>query len=94
MPSKAEPVSLRYRFTTAGKLQVSSVFPTDGAKEIALDGAIMVQPVDFTAIDGCTANSTGVCASRATGAKAFSPSYGSLRTSGLMVRCVPARRMV
>jgi uncharacterized protein YfaS (alpha-2-macroglobulin family) len=43
VPAGAQPVNLRYRFTTAGKLAVSSVFPSDGAKEITLDGAIMVQ---------------------------------------------------
>ncbi|MEX2245413.1 MAG: Ig-like domain-containing protein [Dehalococcoidia bacterium] len=43
VPQGADPVDVRYRFTTAGKLEVSSVFPQDGAAEIALDGAVMVQ---------------------------------------------------
>ncbi len=43
LPSGAEPVDLDFRFTTDGKLHVSSVFPEDGAQEIALDGTIMVQ---------------------------------------------------
>lgn len=43
VPHGAAPVSLRYQFTTTGKLKISSVFPIDGAKEIGLDGPIMVQ---------------------------------------------------
>src|SRR5260370_357544 len=43
--------------------------------------------------DGFTAMTFGVEASSATGAKAFRPSYGSLRTSGLIVMCVPPMRM-
>src|SRR5258708_31153772 len=44
--------------------------------------------------DGGTPITLGVEARSATGANALSPSYGSLRSSGLMVRCEPARRMV
>jgi len=43
VPAGADPVDLGFRFTTAGKLKVSSVFPQDASKEVALDGAIMVQ---------------------------------------------------
>ena len=43
LPHGAEPVNLEFGFTTQGKLRVSSVFPQDGAQEIALDAAIMVQ---------------------------------------------------
>ncbi len=43
VPSGADPVDIGFRFTTAGKLNVASAFPTDGATEIQLDGAIMVQ---------------------------------------------------
>jgi len=43
LPSGAEPVDLDFRFTTDGKLELTSVFPEDGAREVALDAAIMVQ---------------------------------------------------
>lgn len=43
LPGGAEPVDLSFGFTTEGKLQVSSAFPGDGAEEVALDAAIMVQ---------------------------------------------------
>ena len=43
LPAGAEPVDLGFRFTTEGKLHVSSVFPEDGTQEVALDAAIMVQ---------------------------------------------------
>ncbi len=43
LPVGAEPVDMSFRFTTDGKLQVSSVFPEDGTQEVALDAGIMVQ---------------------------------------------------
>src|SRR5258706_15401366 len=46
---------------------------------------------DLTGTDGCTAITLGAEARSATGANALSPSYGSLRSSGLMVRCEPGQ---
>lgn len=43
LPPGADPVGVNFRFTTEGKLEVSSVFPEDGAREVALDAAVMVQ---------------------------------------------------
>lgn len=43
VPHGADPVDLGFRFTTEGKLKVTSAFPQDGAQEVALDGAVMVQ---------------------------------------------------
>ncbi len=43
VPHGAEPVDLGFRFTTEGKLKVASAFPQDGAQEVALDAAVMVQ---------------------------------------------------
>ena len=43
LPAGAEPVDMSFRFTTDGKLEVSSVFPEDGTQEVALDAGIMVQ---------------------------------------------------
>jgi hypothetical protein len=43
LPQGADPVDISYRFTTEGKLAITSIFPPDGTKEIALDGAVMVQ---------------------------------------------------
>lgn len=39
--ASAEPVT--FSFTTDGKLEVSYVFPPDGAREVALDASLMVQ---------------------------------------------------
>ena len=43
VPHGASPVDLGFRFTTEGKLKVTSAFPQDGTQEVALDGAVMVQ---------------------------------------------------
>jgi hypothetical protein len=43
VPRGADPVDLGFRFTTEGKLKVASAFPQDGAQEVALDAAVMVQ---------------------------------------------------
>ncbi|HYM14650.1 MAG TPA: Ig-like domain-containing protein [Dehalococcoidia bacterium] len=43
VPRGAAPVDLGFRFTTEGKLTVTSAFPQDGATEVGLDAAIMVQ---------------------------------------------------
>ena len=43
VPHGADPVDLGFRFTTGGKLKVTSAFPQDGAQEVALDAAVMVQ---------------------------------------------------
>ncbi len=43
LPPQAEPVDVSFSFTTDGKLEVSSVFPESGAREVSLDAPIMVQ---------------------------------------------------
>jgi hypothetical protein len=43
VPLGADPVDLGFRFTTEGKLKVASAFPQDGAQEVGLDAAVMVQ---------------------------------------------------
>ncbi|MDE3096257.1 MAG: Ig-like domain-containing protein [Chloroflexota bacterium] len=43
VPKGAAPVDLGFRFVTEGKLNVASAFPQDGAVEVGLDAAIMVQ---------------------------------------------------
>jgi alpha-2-macroglobulin len=43
VPRGADPVDLGFRFTTEGKLNVASAFPQDGAQEVGLDAAVMLQ---------------------------------------------------
>ncbi len=43
LPAGADPVGLDFSFTTDGRLEVSSVFPEDGSREVALDAAVMLQ---------------------------------------------------
>jgi uncharacterized protein YfaS (alpha-2-macroglobulin family) len=43
LPGGAEPLDLRFNFTVDGKLQVASVFPENGAREVGLDTPLMIQ---------------------------------------------------
>ena len=43
VPRGADPVDVGFHFTTEGKLKIASAFPQDGAQEVGLDAAVMVQ---------------------------------------------------